>query len=157
MTGTCLSSAHAIRRSQRPSSSSAAAVPPSSAGGLQVATIAHARCPHPPPVEDAEEEEEGRRRLRSFTSDTTDNPELVCVIEVYIPHERNSGQSENPDATSMQMRIILTTMYIETFIVQSIGTNPCSWCRCFATGHTINFFLPKYAFFFMFRGLRLLF
>nr|BAD35294.1 hypothetical protein [Oryza sativa Japonica Group] len=110
-TGACLSSAHglhrlpfrcrrsaprwrAIRRSQRPSSSSAAAVPPSSAGGLQITTIAHARCPHPPPVEDAEE-----------------------------------GQSENPDETSMQMRIILTTMYIETFIVQSIGTNPCSWCR----------------------------
>lgn len=169
-------------------------------------------------------EEEGRRRLRSFTSDTIDNPELVCVIEVCIPHERNSvfgaampirsipflffsflffhvcmigdqaffphvvqihggfssrfnllcfmvaifpgfslvfitrhektryvffsqGQSENPDETSMQMRIILTTMYIETFIVQSIGTNPCSWCRCFATGHTINFVLPKCAFF----------
>uniref|UniRef100_A0A0E0HQY8 Uncharacterized protein n=1 Tax=Oryza nivara TaxID=4536 RepID=A0A0E0HQY8_ORYNI len=162
-TGACLSSAHglhrlpfrrrrsaprwrAIRRSQRPSPSSAAAVPPSSAGGLQIATIAHARCPHPPPVEDAEEllvrakEEEGRRRLRSFTSDTTDNPELVCVIEVYITHERNSGQSENPDATSMQMRIILTTMYIETFIVQSIGTNPCSWCRSLLTAK-LNFSL----------------
>uniref|UniRef100_A0A0E0J6E1 Uncharacterized protein n=1 Tax=Oryza nivara TaxID=4536 RepID=A0A0E0J6E1_ORYNI len=71
-TGACLSSAHglhrlpfhrhrsaprwrAIRRNQRPSSSSAAAVPPSSAGGLQIATIAHACCPRPPPVEDAEE------------------------------------------------------------------------------------------------------
>ncbi|EEE69432.1 hypothetical protein OsJ_28818 [Oryza sativa Japonica Group] len=63
-------------------------------GGCQIATIAHACCPRPPPVEDAEE-----------------------------------GQSENPDAASMQMRIILTAMYIETFIVQSTGTNPCSSCR----------------------------
>uniref|UniRef100_A0A0E0C4R6 Uncharacterized protein n=1 Tax=Oryza meridionalis TaxID=40149 RepID=A0A0E0C4R6_9ORYZ len=63
-------------------------------GGRQIATIAHACCPRPPPVEDAEE-----------------------------------GQSENPDAASMQMRIILTAMYIETFIVQSTGTNPCSSCR----------------------------
>uniref|UniRef100_A0A0E0HER7 Uncharacterized protein n=1 Tax=Oryza nivara TaxID=4536 RepID=A0A0E0HER7_ORYNI len=70
--GACLSSAHglhrlpfhrcrsaprwrAIRRSQHPSSSSAAAVLPLSAGGLQIATIAHACCPRPPPVEDAEE------------------------------------------------------------------------------------------------------
>lgn len=88
---------------------------------------------------------------------------LLCFMVAIFPgfslvfitrHEKtryvffSQGQSENPDAASMQMRIILTTMYIETFIVQSIGTNPCSWCRCFATGHTINFFLPKYAFFF---------
>uniref|UniRef100_A0A0D9YX17 Uncharacterized protein n=1 Tax=Oryza glumipatula TaxID=40148 RepID=A0A0D9YX17_9ORYZ len=30
--------------------------------------------------------------------------------------DAEEGQSENPDAASMQMRIILTTMYIETFI-----------------------------------------
>uniref|UniRef100_A0A0E0J6E0 Uncharacterized protein n=1 Tax=Oryza nivara TaxID=4536 RepID=A0A0E0J6E0_ORYNI len=40
----------------------------------------------------------------------------------------------------MQMRIILTTMYIETFIVQSIGTNPCSWCRSLLTAK-LNFSL----------------